>query len=114
MALIITDDCINCGACETECPNTAIYEGGTDWTYADGTNLTGEVKLNGKTVDADEEQAALSDDFFFIVPEKCTECVGFHEEPQCNAVCPEECCVPDPDHKESEDELQARVELLHG
>ena len=28
MATIITEDCINCGACEPECPNTAIYQGG--------------------------------------------------------------------------------------
>lgn len=27
MAIIITDNCINCGACEPECPNNAIYEG---------------------------------------------------------------------------------------
>ena len=27
MAIIITDECINCGACEPECPNTAIYQG---------------------------------------------------------------------------------------
>ena len=27
MALIITDDCINCAVCEPECPNLAIYEG---------------------------------------------------------------------------------------
>ena len=27
MALIITDDCINCDVCEPECPNEAIYEG---------------------------------------------------------------------------------------
>lgn len=27
MALIITDDCINCDVCEPECPNNAIYEG---------------------------------------------------------------------------------------
>jgi len=26
MAIIITEECINCGACEPECPNTAIYE----------------------------------------------------------------------------------------
>jgi NAD-dependent dihydropyrimidine dehydrogenase PreA subunit len=29
MAIIITDECINCGACEPECPNT-IYEGADD------------------------------------------------------------------------------------
>jgi ferredoxin len=27
MALKITKDCTNCGACETECPNFAIFEG---------------------------------------------------------------------------------------
>ena len=27
MALMITDDCINCALCEPECPNTAIFEG---------------------------------------------------------------------------------------
>ncbi|MGV8893576.1 MAG: YfhL family 4Fe-4S dicluster ferredoxin [Burkholderiaceae bacterium] len=27
MALMITDDCINCDVCEPECPNEAIYMG---------------------------------------------------------------------------------------
>ena len=27
MALMITDDCINCDVCESECPNKAIYQG---------------------------------------------------------------------------------------
>ncbi|MFY9178511.1 MAG: YfhL family 4Fe-4S dicluster ferredoxin [Venatoribacter sp.] len=27
MALKITDECINCGVCEPECPNEAIYMG---------------------------------------------------------------------------------------
>ena len=27
MALIITDECINCDVCELECPNEAIYAG---------------------------------------------------------------------------------------
>jgi|ERR1035437_8863259 ferredoxin len=27
MALIITDECINCDVCEPECPNDAIYPG---------------------------------------------------------------------------------------
>ena len=29
MAYKITDECISCGACEPECPNTAISEGET-------------------------------------------------------------------------------------
>jgi ferredoxin len=31
MALLITEDCISCGACEPECPNEAISQG--DSTY---------------------------------------------------------------------------------
>ena len=27
MALMITDECINCDVCEPECPNAAIYPG---------------------------------------------------------------------------------------
>lgn len=27
MALIITDECINCDMCEPECPNGAIFQG---------------------------------------------------------------------------------------
>ncbi len=27
MALVITDECVNCGVCEPECPNEAISEG---------------------------------------------------------------------------------------
>ncbi len=27
MALIITDECINCDVCEPVCPNTAIFQG---------------------------------------------------------------------------------------
>jgi ferredoxin len=27
MALLITDQCINCDVCEPECPNGAIYQG---------------------------------------------------------------------------------------
>ena len=73
MAIIITDECINCGACEPECPNTAIYEGAFDWTYADGTSLAGDVVLpNGKAVNANEAQEPVSDELYFIVPDKCT------------------------------------------
>ncbi|MCF3109061.1 4Fe-4S binding protein [Niabella sp. CC-SYL272] len=36
MAIKITEECINCGACEPECPNNAIYEGGVEWTISDG------------------------------------------------------------------------------
>lgn len=45
MAIIITDDCINCGACEPECPNNAIYEAGAMWAMKDGTDLKGAFTL---------------------------------------------------------------------
>lgn len=114
MAIIITDECINCGACEPECPNNAIYEGAEEWRFSDGTNLKGDVKkMNGEEVDADSEQVPVSMDYYYIVPEKCTECKGFHDEPQCAAVCPVDCCVDDPDVRETEDELLAKKEFLH-
>jgi len=114
MAIIITDECINCGACEPECPNTAIYEGADDWKYSDGTDLKGNAVLpNGNSVNADEDQEPISDEIYYIVADKCTECKGFHEEPQCAAVCPVDCCVPDPDRAESDDQLLARKAKLH-
>jgi ferredoxin len=113
MAIIITDECINCGACEPECPNNAIYEPGAEWAFSDGTALTGMVDLNGETVDAGERVTPISDEVYYIVPEKCTECVGFHEEPQCAAVCPVDCCVDDPDRRESNEVLLERKNKLH-
>ncbi len=115
MAIIITDECINCGACEPECPNNAIYEGGTEWRFADGTTLAGMFTgaNTGVEVDADHENEPVDMDVYYIVPDKCTECVGFHDEPQCAAVCPVDCCVDDPDHRESEEQLLQKKESLH-
>ena len=114
MAIIITDECINCGACEPECPNTAIYEGADDWRYKDGTKLKGKVILpDGSEVDSDAAQTPISDDIYYIVPGKCTECKGFHDEPQCAAVCPVDCCIPDDNHVETEETLLNRQAFLH-
>ena len=95
MATMITEDCINCGACEPECPNTAIYQGGVEWEF------------NGA------QQPAIDDDIFYIVPDKCTECVGFFDQEACAAVCPVDCCLPNPDIVETEAALLARVQELH-
>ncbi len=103
MALFINDECISCGACISECPNTAIYDAGESWTMADGTAL-----------DDDTEHDALSDDHTFIVSDKCTECVGFYDEPQCVSVCPVDAIHPDPNHEESKEELLAKKQKLHG
>jgi ferredoxin len=95
MATIITSECINCGACEPECPNTAIYAGGAEW------------ELNGVN------SPAVAQDIFYIVPSKCTECVGFYDHEACAAVCPVDCCVPDPDNVEAEQLLLQRARTLH-
>ena len=115
MAIVITDECINCGACEPECPNNAIYEGGATWKYADGTSLKGDVTgmNSGETVDAESDNEPVDMDVYYIVTDKCTECVGFHDEPQCAAVCPVDCCVDDPDWRESEDNLLKKKDYLH-
>jgi ferredoxin len=115
MAIMITDECINCGACEPECPNNAIYEGGTEWRFSDGTSLKGEVSTIGNPpVDADAPQTPREMDTYYIVTDKCTECVGFHDEPQCAAVCPVDCCVDDPNFRESQETLLARKTQMHG
>lgn len=79
MAYLINEECINCGACEPECPNQAITEG---------------------------------DEIYEIDPDKCTECVGHFDESQCAAVCPVDACVPDPNHKESKEELMEKFKKL--
>ncbi len=114
MAIKITDECINCGACEPECPNNAIYEGGAEWRFADGTGVKGLFhSKSGLQVDANDPQAPKSMDIYYIVSDKCTECVGFHDEPQCAAVCPVDCCVDDEDWRESKDELLEKKKSLH-
>ena len=55
-----------------------------------------------------------SDEFYYIVTDKCTECKGFHEEPQCAAVCPVDCCVPDEKNIESEAVLLSKKSWMHG
>ena len=114
MAIKITDECINCGACEPECPNNAIYEAAEDWKFSDGTTLSGNVVLpNGKAVNADELQEPKDDEVYFIIADKCTECKGFHDEPQCAAVCPVDCCVPDEENEETAEVLLAKQQFLH-
>ena len=95
MSTTITEECINCGACEPECPNAAIFEGGTAW------------EMDG------ESHPPLKDDIYFIAVEKCTECVGFFDQEKCAAACPVDCCIADPDNPETEEQLIARARHFH-
>ena len=76
--------------------------------------VTDECTSCGACIEDCPNQAISEGDTVYIIdPEKCTECVGFNEEPQCVAVCPVECIVPDPAHAESKDDLLAKKARLH-
>ena len=47
-----------------------------------------------------------------IDPNKCTECVGHYDEPQCQLVCPVDCIPLDPDHPETKEQLLVKYEKL--
>jgi len=79
MALMITDECINCDVCEPACPNLAI---------------------------------SMGPEIYEIDPARCTECVGHFDEPQCVVLCPVNCIPVDPDHVESEQQLQEKYREL--
>ena len=80
MAYLINEECINCGACESECPNEAISEG---------------------------------ESFYEIDPKRCTDCVGAYDSSQCVEVCPVDACQPDPEQKETREQLLEKWRGLH-
>lgn len=49
---------------------------------------------------------------YVIDPDKCTECVGHYDTPQCQDVCPIDCIPFDPNRRETQAELQAKFERL--
>jgi ferredoxin len=59
------------------------------------------------------EAITAGDGTYQVDPDRCTECVGFSESPQCAEVCPIDGIQPDPKHQESQDELMARAVKLH-
>ena len=81
MALMITDECINCDVCEPECPNDGI---------------------------------SMGPEIYIIDPDKCTECVGHYDVPQCRQVCPVDCIPLNPERVESHDQLMSKYFSLTG
>jgi hypothetical protein len=76
--------------------------------------LKGDITtLKGENVNADEAHNPVAMDVYYIVSDKCTECVGFHDEPQCAAVCPVDCCIDDENHRESKEDLMAKKSFMH-
>lgn len=103
MALKITEECTNCGVCEPECPNDAIYEAAVRWVYP------------GEQGDHDPTEASpIANDVYYIVPSKCTECVGHYDTSQCVDVCPVDCIIKHPDLPETQDQLKGKYTTLMG
>ena len=52
------------------------------------------------------EGIGVGDAIYVISYDRCTECVGHFDEPQCSAVCPvADCCIADPAWPESKEIL---------
>ena len=47
-------------------------------------------------------------EIYVIDPNKCTECVGHFDVPQCQLVCPVDCIPFNPDFLESKEQLYAK------
>ncbi len=62
MAVKITDECISCEACASECPVAAILPDGNDKNPKDG--------------------------ILYVKPESCVECVDHADAPRCAEACP--------------------------
>ena len=52
------------------------------------------------------------DEIYIIDPEKCTECVGHYDVPQCQQVCPVDCIPLDPNNIENKEQLIAKFHRL--
>jgi ferredoxin len=66
MAVIINDTCINCAACIDECPVEAIV---------------------------DEDDNPTGEEYHYVYPDRCVECVDHFDSPACAEACPTEGCI---------------------
>jgi ferredoxin len=77
--------------------------------------ITEECINCGACADACPTAAIFEDrdaDLSVIDPERCTECVGFYERTMCQVECPVECCEPDPERVETQQELLDKARRL--
>lgn len=57
---------------------------------------------------------AQGPEIYEIAPERCTECVGHFDKPQCVQVCPVNCIPLDPLHAETPEQLLEKYRRLTG
>jgi ferredoxin len=58
------------------------------------------------------EAIFMGEEIYQIRPERCTECVGHYDTPQCVEVCPVPCIPLDPAWPETEEVLQTKYRRL--
>ncbi len=91
MSVFITHDCINCSACETECPVNAVMPKLFDpWKRS--------MFLNNLYM----AKPYQSFEHYYINPAICNECNGTFSSPRCNDVCPVSCCINYADYETNE------------
>jgi ferredoxin len=54
------------------------------------------------------------EEIYEIAPNKCTECIGHYDEPQCIEVCPVDCILVDEKNPETDVQLIEKYESLTG
>jgi ferredoxin len=77
------------------------------------------LKITGECINCDVCEPACPNtaiyqgvEIYEIDPDRCTECVGHFDEPQCVAVCPVDCIPKDEAHVETVDELMVKYKKL--
>ncbi len=76
--------------------------------------ITDDCILCGSCEPACPNQAIRSGETKFIInPDRCTECVGAYPSSRCAEVCCTDACQPDPDRKETKEQLLKKWRSLH-
>ena len=57
---------------------------------------------------------SMGPEIYQIDAQRCTECVGHFDEPQCVQLCPVNCIPVNPSYVESKEQLLARYRRLQG
>ena len=55
---------------------------------------------------------SMGAEIYEIDPQRCTECVGHFDEPQCVQLCPVNCIPVNPSHVETREQLLAKFRRL--
>jgi len=73
-----------------------------------------DVCINCDVCEPECPNAAISqgEEIYEIDPVLCTECVGHFDTPQCVEVCPVDCIPINPEHIESNEQLQQKYAQL--